>query len=73
MKALPFALLLSQLALWSCGPTLGVELPALDKATGCRFQPPETWKFTVIRWEGQCEDHVAEGSGARVQKFIKMP
>ena len=63
MKALTLALLLALGSLWGCDRALSGELTSMDKTTGCRFQPPGTWKFAVIRWAGPCENNVAEGSG----------
>ncbi|MBP0593974.1 hypothetical protein J8I87_30710 [Paraburkholderia sp. LEh10] len=35
-----------------------------DAHSGCRFEPPASWNFTVIRWSGPCSaDGVADGRG----------
>lgn len=39
------------------------EFRGLDKATGCRFQPPTAWTYTVMHWAGDCKDRLANGKG----------
>jgi hypothetical protein len=63
MRAILVPLAIVQMVLFCTLAAGGGELPAEDKATGCRFEPPEDWNQLVVRWAGSCTDGIANGEG----------
>jgi hypothetical protein len=71
MKRLPFVLRGLPVAI--IGAVLGFafpqdgcasELNGADARSGCRFETPVSWDFTVFRWSGGCSaDGIADGYG----------
>jgi hypothetical protein len=40
------------------------DLNGADTRSGCRFELPASWNFTIVRWSGACSAQgIADGSG----------